>query len=235
MKVAAVADIHVQAAENDGGLAGFAAVNERADALVIAGDLTSHGRAEEMRSVLDLLAQVRIPVIAVLGNHDYESGCDRELRRIMLDAGIHLLDGNCFELDGVGFAGVKGASGGFTPYELMPFGERHIKDFAEVAIHEAAALERAMSRVKSSKCVAVTHYAPIKSTVTGEPEQIFPFLGSSRLEIALDRRRPDIALHGHAHYGSFSGKTTGGVPVFNVALHILRTRQEPYPFTIFDI
>jgi Icc-related predicted phosphoesterase len=188
-----------------------------------------------MQAVLGVLAKVTIPVIAVLGNHDHESGCDRELRRMMIDGGIHLLDGDCFEFDGIGFAGAKGASGGFTPYELMPFGERYIKDFVEVAIEEAAGLERAMSRVKSRKCVAVMHYAPIKATVAGEPEPIFPFLGSSRLEIALDRRRPEIAFHGHAHYGTFSGTTSGGVPVFNVALHVLRTRLEPFPFAIFEV
>lgn len=235
MRVAAVADIHLNAADRAADSRAFSAVNDRADALVIAGDLTNHGKPEEMRGVLDVLGDVTVPIIAVLGNHDYESGQEGELCEMVLDAGIHLLDGDCFELDGIGFAGVKGSSGGFTPHELMPFGERYIKDFVDVAIKEAASLDRAIARLKAPKCIAIMHYAPIKATVKGEPEPIFPFLGSSRLEVVLDRRRPRFALHGHAHHGSFSGETTGGVPVFNVALHILKQRQEPFPFAIFDV
>jgi Icc-related predicted phosphoesterase len=235
MRVAAVADIHLNVADRAENSRAFAAVNDRADVLVIAGDLTNHGKPEEMRGVLDVLSGVTIPIVAVLGNHDYESGQEGKVCEMILDAGIHLLDGGCFELDGIGFAGVKGSSGGFTPHELMPFGERYIKDFVDVAIKEAASLDRAIARLKAPKRIAITHYAPIKGTVAGEPEPIFPFLGSSRLEVVLDRRRPEFALHGHAHHGSFSGATTGGVPVFNVALHILKKRKEPFPFVVFDV
>jgi Icc-related predicted phosphoesterase len=235
MKLAAVADIHLKAEDHEKNVRELSLVNEFADALVIAGDFTNHGLPDEMRECLNVFEHVRIPIIAVLGNHDHESGHQDELAGMLRLAGVHLLDGHCYEVDGVGFAGTKGFAGGFTPYELMPFGEGGIKNFVEIAEREAIKLDYGLAQLNTPVKIAVTHYAPIKETVVGEPEPIFPFLGSSRLDRALERHKPALALHGHAHKGTFSAQNSSGVRVCNVALHILRHRGEPHPFTIFNL
>ncbi len=235
MRLAAVADVHFERRDEAENIREFSAVNELADALVIAGDFTNHGLPEEMRGALAVLEHVRVPIVAVLGNHDHESGHQDELAGMLRVAGIHLLDGNCFELDGVGFAGCKGFAGGFAPYQLEPFGEMGIKTFVEVAEREAIKLDYGLAQLKTPVKVAVTHYAPIRDTVVGEPEPIFPFLGSSRLARALKAHKPDLALHGHAHKGTFAGKSEDGVVVHNVALHVLRAKGERRPFTIFHL
>ena len=235
MRLAAVADIHLRAENHQENVRNFSRVNELADAIVIAGDLTNHGKPEEMHTCLGVFEHIRIPIIAVLGNHDYESGNQDELAGMLRVAGVHLLDGNCFEIDQVGFAGTKGFCGGFAPYELMPFGEGGIKKFVEISEREAIKLDYGLAQLHTPKKIAITHYAPIKETIFGEPEPIFAFLGSSRLERALERHRPVLALHGHAHKGTFSAETGSGIPVFNVALHILRERGEEHPFRIFTV
>src|SRR6201993_1609651 len=136
---------------------------------------------------------------------------------------------------GVGFAGTKGFCGGFAPYELMPFGEFGIKTFVEIAEREAIKLDYGLEQLKSPVKIAITHYAPIKDTGVGEPEPIFPFLGSSRLQRALDKHKPALAVHGHAHHGTFSAESSTGTRVFNVALHLLHQRGEEHPFTIFNL
>jgi len=234
MRLAAVADIHLKQRDHERNVRAFSPVNDLADALVIAGDFTDHGLPGEMRSCLAVLEQIRIPIVAVLGNHDHESGNQDELAGMLRVAGVHLLDGHCFEVDGVGFAGTKGFAGGFAPYELMPFGEGGIKTFVEIAEREAIKLDYGLEQLKTPVKVAITHYAPIKETVEGEPEPVFPFLGSSRLQRALDKHKPALAIHGHAHHGTFQGESNGGVRVCNVALAVLRQRGEPHPFTIFD-
>lgn len=235
MRLAAVADIHIKAEDHEQNVRQFAAVNDLADALVIAGDLTNHGLPEEMRACVAVLEHIRIPVIAVLGNHDHESGHQDELAGMLRVAGVHLLDGQCFEMNGVGFAGTKGFCGGFAPYELEAFGEGGIKNFVEIAEREAIKLDYGLAQLQTRVKVAVMHYSPIKDTVVGEPEPIFPFLGSSRLERALRRHKPVLALHGHAHRGTFSAETASGTRVCNVALHILRERREEHPFTVFQL
>lgn len=235
MRLAAVADIHLAAENRERDIRQFCAVNELADVLVIAGDFTNHGLPQEMRGCLDVLQHIRIPIVAVLGNHDHESGHQDELAGMLRVAGVHLLDGHCFEVEGVGFAGTKGFCGGFAPYELMPFGEGGIKTFVEVAEREAVKLDYGLAQLHTEKKVAVTHYAPVKETIVGEPEPIFPFLGSSRLQRALDRHCPALALHGHAHHGAFAAETKSGVQVRNVALPILRGRGEQHPFAVFAL
>jgi hypothetical protein len=235
MRLAAVADIHLKQEDHAENVRRFSAVNELADALVIAGDFTNHGLPEEMRACLAVLEAIHIPIIGVLGNHDHESGHQDELTGMLRLAGVHLLDGQCQEVDGIGFAGTKGFAGGFAPYELMPFGEGGIKTFVEIAEREAIKLDYALAQLKTPIKVAVTHYAPIKETVVGEPEPIFPFLGSSRLARALDLHKPALALHGHAHKGTFSATSSSGVRVCNVALHVLRDHGEQHPFTIFTL
>lgn len=235
MRVAAVADVHFRADEREASIRGLLPANDLADVLVLAGDLTNHGQPEEMKTCLAILKRVTIPIVAVLGNHDHESGHQDELAGMARVAGIHLLDGNCYEQDGVGFAGTKGFCGGFSPYELMPFGESGIKTFVEIAEREAIKLDYGLAQLHTPVKVAVTHYSPIRETVLGEPEPLFPFLGSSRLEKALSRHQPALVLHGHAHHGSFSGETRSGVKVCNVALPILRKRGEPHSFMLFDL
>ena len=235
MRLAAVADVHLKAENHERDIQEFSAVNDLADALVVAGDLTNHGNPDEMKVVLGVLEHIRVPIIAVLGNHDHESGHQDEIAGMLRVAGVHLLDGNCFEVDGIGFAGTKGFCGGFAPYELMPFGEQGIKTFVEIAEREAIKLDYGLAQTKAQKKVAITHYAPIKDTIVGEPEPIFPFLGSSRLERALQAHQPVLALHGHAHKGTFSGETKSGVRVCNVALPILRKRGDEHIFALFNL
>jgi Icc-related predicted phosphoesterase len=235
MRLAAVADVHFRLEEQQENIRQFMAVNELADLLVLAGDLTNHGLPDEMKACLAVLEHVRIPIVAVLGNHDHESGFQDSLAGMARLAGIHVLDGACFEADGVGFAGVKGFCGGFAPYELMPFGEGGIKTFVEIAEREATKLDYGLAQLQTSVKIAITHYAPIQQTVVGEPEPIFPFLGSSRLGRVLDRHKPALALHGHAHHGTFSAQAESGVRICNVALPVLRQRAEPHPFTIFSV
>lgn len=235
MRLAAVADVHFRREDEEENLRQFAEVNEAADLLVLAGDLTNHGLVEEMESCLMVLAQVTIPIVAVLGNHDHESGQQDTLAGMARVAGIHLLDGTCYEHDGVGFAGTKGFCGGFAPNELMPFGEMAIKNFVEIAEHEAVKLDYGLAQLETARKVAITHYAPVRETVVGEPEPIFPFLGSSRLGRVIERHRPALALHGHAHHGTFATEAASGTAVHNVALPILRRRNEQYPFVVFEI
>jgi Icc-related predicted phosphoesterase len=171
----------------------------------------------------------------VLGNHDYESGQHEQLSKMMIAEGIKLLDGSGYERDGVGFAGTKGFIGGFGRGVLTAFGEPEIKAFVQSAIDETLKLERAISMLRAEKRIVITHYAPIVDTVKGEPEQIYPYLGSGRLSEVIDRHGAALAIHGHAHHGALEGKTTGGVPVYNVAIPLLMARTPPVPYRLFDI
>ena len=189
----------------------------------------------EMEGLLNSLVRLRLPIVAVLGNHDYESGAEADLMRMLTQEGIKLLDGTAYERDGVGFAGTKGFPGGFGRGALTAFGEPQIKAFVQAAIDEAIKLERAMSQLRTQKRVVVLHYAPVADTVQGESPEIFPYLGSSRLAEVVDRHGADIIFHGHAHHGSPDGKTTAGIPVHNVALSILQSQQPASVFRIFEI
>jgi Icc-related predicted phosphoesterase len=235
MKIAAVGDVHMGSARCGIDKSEFAPVNSCAEVLIIAGDLTNHGTEEEMEWCLGVLSEVRIPIVVVFGNHDYESGQQEVLKEMVKARGIHLLDGTTFELDGVGIAGVKGFGGGFGRYQLASFGESCIKSFVAQSSEESNKLKGALQQLPQKKRIAVTHYAPIRQTIEGEPQEIFPFLGSSHLEQVLDAERPLLAMHGHAHRGCFEGFTTGGVRVCNVALSILQGRGEKHPFTVFEL
>jgi Icc-related predicted phosphoesterase len=202
---------------------------------VLAGDLTNYGRPPEMESLLNALVRLRIPTVAVLGNHDYESGQEGELIRLMSDEGIKVLDGTAYERDGVGFAGTKGFLGGFGRGLLTSFGEPEVKAFVQAAVNETMKLERALSLLRAPKTVVVLHYAPVADTVHGEPMEIYPYLGSSRMAEVVDRHGADLVLHGHAHHGALDGKTTAGVPVRNVALTLLQQQDPPQAFRVFDV
>ncbi len=210
-------------------------VRDEADVLILAGDLTNYGKTSEMETLLNLLVRLRIPIVAVLGNHDYESGQEQELMKMMAAEGIKILDGTGYERDGVGFAGTKGFIGGFGRGVLTAFGEREIKSIVQSAIDESLKLERALSQLRTQKRVVVLHYAPISATVVGEAPEIFPYLGTSRLAEVVDRHGADLVVHGHAHHGSSEGKTVGGVPVHNVALGLLQAENPPRAYRVFDV
>lgn len=227
VRLAAVADIHMTKT-SQGSLQGlFGEIATAADVLLLVGDLTAYGLPEEAQVLArELTAAAKIPIVGVLGNHEYESGHQDEVCKILTDAGVHLLDGDSFELHGVGFAGVKGFGGGFAERALEPWGEETMKRFVNDAVQESLKLGSALARLRTAHKVALVHYAPIADTVQGEPLEIYPFLGSSRLEEPIDRYRVTVAFHGHAHNGRPEGRTRGGVPVYNVAHSLL---QKCYP------
>src|SRR6516165_9193575 len=223
VRVAAVADIHCTRTSQGALQELFRLVSESADVFLLCGDLTDYGLPEEAHTLTkELAAAMKIPVVAVLGNHDYESAKQVELQRILSDAGVHVLDGDACEVRGIGFAGVKGFAGGFGRGTLEPWGEPSIKHFVHEAVDEALKLEAALARLRTSRRVALLHYAPIQTTVEGEPPEIFPFLGCSRLAEPLDRYPVNVVFHGHAHHGRPEGRTKSGVPVYNVGLALLR-------------
>jgi Icc-related predicted phosphoesterase len=235
MRIAATADLHFSPQSYDRIREQMGRVRDEADLLIIAGDLTNYGRPPEMESLLNALVRLRVPIVAVLGNHDYESGHPNDLMQMMSAEGIKVLDGTGYERDGVGFAGTKGFLGGFGRGMLTAFGEPEIKSFVQAAIDEALKLERALAQIRTEKRVIVLHYSPIGDTVKGEPLEIYPYLGSSRLAEVADRHGANLIVHGHAHHGSPDGKTTAGIPVHNVALHILQSQNPPRPYRIFDV
>ena len=235
MRIAALADLHFSPQGYDRIRDIMNRLRDEAELLILAGDLTNFGRPEEMESMLASLVRIRIPIVAVLGNHDFECGKAEELKKMMTAEGVKVLDGSGYERDGVGFAGTKGFIGGFGRGVLTAFGEPEVKAFVQTAIEETLKLERALSMLRTEKRVVVTHYAPIADTVKGEPEQIYPYLGSGRLAEIIDRHQAILAVHGHAHHGTLEGKTTGGVPVYNVAMSLLMTRTPPVPYRLFDI
>ena len=235
MRIAATADLHFAPANQAALRDELNKVREEADVLVLAGDLTNYGQPEEMEPLLNTLVRLRVPTIAVLGNHDYESGNEQELIKMMSTAGIKVLDGSGYERDGVGFAGTKGFVGGFGRGMLTPFGEPEIKTFVRASIDEALKLERGLSQLRTRKRVVVLHYAPIASTVRGEDPEILAFMGTSRLAEVIDRHGADLVLHGYAHHGALEGQTMAGVPVRNVAISLLQQQQPPAAYRIFDL
>ena len=210
-------------------------VRDEADVLVLAGDLTNFGEPHEMESLINALVRLRIATVAVLGNHDYESGHAGELMKMMTDQGIKVLDGTAYERDGVGFAGAKGFGGGFGRGALTAFGEPEVKAFVQGAIDESLKLERALSQLRTPKRVVVLHYSPVVATVAGEPPEIYPYLGSSRLAEVIDRHGADLVVHGHAHGGSAEGKTTAGCPVYNVAMGLNLAQTPGRVYRVFEV
>ncbi len=236
VRLAAVADIHCTRTAPGELSRIFNEATAQADVLLLGGDLTDYGLPEEAQALARELSGVKIPILAVLGNHDCEAGRPEEVSGILRDAGVQILDGDVVEIHGVGIAGVKGFGGGFGRRTLEPWGEAATKAFVHESVGEALKLERALARLSTSQRVALLHYAPIEATVEGEPREIFPFLGSSRLEEPLNRYGVTAAFHGHAHRGAPEGRTSAGVPVFNVALPVLRrTLSETLPVRIVEI
>lgn len=222
VRLATVADVHYRRTGNEAQKALLAQAKGLADVLVICGDLTDHGLPDEAALLAKDLSGLNIPIVTVLGNHDFHSNQQAEVTRILEDIGVKVLDGEACEIEGVGFAGIKGFAGGFGTRLLEPWGEMMVKSFVQEAVDEAMKLETALARLRTPAKVAVLHYAPIAATVAGEPCEILPFLGSSRLEEPLNRYGVRVVLHGHAHHGTPEGKTSRGIPVYNVSMNLLR-------------
>lgn len=223
VRVAALGDTHCTKKSQGALQPLFAEISDRADILLLCGDLTDYGTPDEAHILArELFPATRIPVVAVLGNHDHESGKQDEVKGILGEAGVTVLDGDACEIHGIGFAGVKGFCGGFGRGVLGPWGESATKHFVKEAIDETLKLESALARLRTEQRIAVLHYSPVQATVEGEPPVIFPYLGCSRLEEPLGRYPVTAVFHGHAHKGSPEGRTSGGTPVYNVALPLLR-------------
>jgi Icc-related predicted phosphoesterase len=237
MRLAAVGDLHIKKTSQGQLQPLLAPVNDHADVLLLCGDLTDYGlREEAVVLAKELNAVVRIPIVAVLGNHDFESGQQEEVCRILTEAGVKMLDGEAFEVQGVGIAGAKGFSGGFGRATLGAWGEPATKRFVQEAIDEATKLEGALARLRTERRVALLHYAPIRATVENEPLEIMSYLGTSRLEEPLNRHPVDVVFHGHAHHGELEGRTSGGIPVYNVAMPLLLQRfPDRPPFRVVEL
>lgn len=236
VRIAAISDIHVGKSSQGALQPLLAEIADNADVLVVCGDLTDYGLPEEARILAKELAPARIPIVAILGNHDFESDQQGEVRQILTDSGVVMLDGESHEVHGVGFAGAVGFCGGFGRGALGAWGEKAIKTFVHEAVNEALKLEAALARLTMPHRIALLHYAPIRETVEGEPIEIFPWLGSSRLEEPLLRYPVSAVFHGHAHKGTAEGRTQNGIPVYNVSLPVLREAfPDRQPYRILEI
>ncbi len=235
MRIAAVGDLHCRADTRRNIAVALRGVDQEAEVLLLAGDLTDHGTPDEALWLAEELSQIKMERCAVLGNHDYESGQEAAVRKALGDAGVHVLDGDAWEVNDFGVAGVKGFAGGFDKAQLQRFGEDALKSFVDACISEELKLEKALFRLRTKHRVALLHYSPCRQTLEGEPLEIFPFLGATRLAGPLDQLRPNLAVHGHAHRGTLRGATGGGVPVFNVALPVLRRLEKPLGYLTIDL
>jgi Icc-related predicted phosphoesterase len=239
-RIAAIADLHIRETDKGKWVEFFSEVSKNAEVLVICGDLTDTGDESEADLLVGELKSCSIPVVGVLGNHDHEKSRHKLIRQIVQNhPNVHILDGEAVVVAGVGFAGVKGFGGGFDNHMLSMFGEGAMKSFVQEAVDEALHLDRALARLDQEhngiKKVALLHYSPVKDTVVGEPEQIFPFLGCSRLAEPLSRRKVDVVFHGHAHVGMLEGNIEGKVKVFNVARHVLKKSGYERPYFLYEL
>ena len=221
--LAATGDLHVTETCHNRYRAMFQEISEVADVVALCGDLTNFGKTSEAEILAEDIRACTIPVLGVLGNHDYECGQPENVAKILHEAGMTVLDEQAVEIDGVGFAGVKGFMGGFGRGELAPFGEPIAKAFVDEVMNEARKLENGLRTLRTDRSVAVLHYSPVAETLEGEPLEIFQYLGSARLADAIDRfDHVKAVVHGHAHHGRYEGRTMRGVPVYNVAQFVLK-------------
>lgn len=239
VRIAAVGDIHVKETDQGKWVEYFRTVSAQADILLLCGDLTDTGHLAEAEVLAQELKACTIPIIAVLGNHDYERDQQKTIKKMLENDNVHILDGQSVVLHGIGFAGVKGFGGGFDKHMLSMFGEPMIKSFVQEAVDDALKLDRALAHLDVDYIdipkVVVLHYAPIKETVVGEPPEIFPYLGCSRLVEPINRRQVLVAFHGHAHVGTLEGQTSAGVKVFNVAKPILQREGYEVPYYLYEV
>ena len=235
LRVAAIGDLHVMEDSVAPYRELFAEISNSADVLVLCGDLTNFGRTKEAEILAEDILTCSIPVVGVLGNHDFECGQPEEVAKILHEAGMTVLDDQAVEIEGVGFAGVKGFMGGYGRGELAPFGEPIAKAFVDEAMNEARKLENALRTIRTERSVAVLHYSPTVETLEGEPVEIFQYLGSQRLADAIDRfEHVQAVVHGHAHHGKYEGRTPLGKPVYNVAQFVCR-QELGRPYAVLEV
>lgn len=235
MKIAAIGDLHIQEHYSGFYKELFAEMHNHADVLILCGDLTQFGLVVEAEHLAVEARAARIPILAIFGNHDYQSNQLPEIRKILNNAKIILLDEEPFEYNGIGFVGVKGFGGGFDNHTLTSFGETVIKQFVAETINEALALENALHTVSTKKNVVALHYSPIAETMAGEPLEIFPFLGSSRLEETINRFNVQAVFHGHAHHGKLEGRTSRGIPVYNCTYELMKKKNPRRPYVVIEL
>ncbi len=237
IRLAAMADLHYGRSHDIDREAVLAEAGVAADVVLLCGDLTDRGTPAEVESLVDdIPPETRRRCLCVLGNHDHASDRGDLVADELRASGIRLLDGNHTVVEGVGFAGVSGFCGGFDNLAVQPFGERPLREFVQVTVEQTLELETALSQLEVEPRVVLLHYAPIRETVEGEPRELYPFLGASRLEDPLNHFDVDVAFHGHAHKGAPRGETSGGVPVFNVSLPVLeRAQPEALPFRLYEL
>lgn len=234
LRIAAMGDLHVHEVPPNSHRDVFVRVSEAADVLLLCGDLTHFGAPAEAKNLLADLQNVRIPTLGVLGNHDHESGRAAEVRQILREK-ITFIDEEPYECDGTSFVGVKGFCGGFDTHLLTPFGEEATKLFVQEALNESLRLENLFAGTMARRYVVALHYAPIAETVIGEPPEIFPFLGCSRMAEVIDRFPVEVVFHGHAHHGAPEGRTRKGIPVFNCCEALLRKHDPDRLFVLFEL
>jgi uncharacterized protein len=234
-RLAAAGDLHCREDQHGKFLELVKAVNGEAEGLVLCGDLTDRGLVEEARTLAEALSMLRVPCAAVLGNHDFESGQQREIAHVLREAKVAVLDGEYAVFDKrLGVAGVKGFACGFGRGTLQAFGEPVVKAFVQEAVNEALKLEAALAQIDTPHRVVIMHYAPVAETTEGEAAEIRPFLGTSRLAMPVDAFGAQAVFHGHAHHGALEGRTPKGVPVYNVAMPLLKKAHDRR-FRVVDI
>lgn len=239
IRVAAVADIHVKATDKGHWADYFREISKRADIFLLGGDLTYTGDEVEAQVLSEELKNCNIPVVAVLGNHDHEKGRQKIIRHIVQNENVHVLEGEFVVIGNIGIAGIKGFGGGFENHMLSLFGEEAMKSFVKEAVNETLSLDRALKRMdeenENIRKIVLMHYSPIKATVAGEPEEVFPFLGCSRLEEPLARHDIVAVFHGHAHKGFHEGTTHNGIKVYNVAWPLLQKSGLEIPALFLEV
>lgn len=232
IRIAAVGDLHVDHGAAGRIRDGFDDIGRRADVLLLAGDLTQHGTEEEGAILAAELADIPIPIVAVLGNHDYHQGKQHVIRGHLEAVGVAVLEGEGIVLRAgdvrIGVAGAKGFGGGFSGACGTEFGEEEMKAFIRHTKTIAERLRDALVALEADVRVALLHYAPTRETLTGERLEIYPFLGSYLLGEAIDQAGCNLALHGHAHLGTERGTTPGGTPVRNVARPVIKRSYRLY-------
>ncbi len=222
MHIAAMGDLHCPYTDTEFLKSLFDQIDKEADVVLLCGDLTHHGAPSEATMLAEILAPLRCPILGVLGNHDFELGMAETVTHILRESGMMVLDGDVQTINGVDFIGTKGFAGGFGDYALKPWGELSFKEMVKEGQKEAAKFETALNRSNSIYRIGLLHYAPIRQTVEGEPEEIIPFLGSSMFEDVLVQHSINAVFHGHAHHGKLQGVTRNNIPVFNVAMPLLQ-------------
>lgn len=233
--IAAMADVHMSDHKKGSYVEIFKKLSKKAEVLIIAGDLTDHGTTEEAEMLLEELQACSIPVVMVLGNHDYDKNQQNKIIAVLQTEKTHVLKGTTCIINDIGFAGIKGFGGGFEERMTSPIGEQIMKNFVQESVEDVMKLEHALQELRTEKKIVVMHYSPIKATVEGEPLEIYPFLGCSRLENPINNLKPNIVFHGHAHHGAHEGKTRGNIFVYNVSFPVLLDKNPQMPYALIEV